>query len=47
MLLVALVTYAVKIDGHSLGDDAGQNIRSAVNLALFGVYGDGPILESV
>jgi len=47
MLLVTLVAYAFKIDGHSLGDDAGQNIRSAVNLARFGVYGEGPILESV
>ena len=47
MLLVALVAYAFKIDGHGLGDDAGQNIRSVVNLARFGVYGDGPILESV
>ena len=47
MLLVTVVAYAFKIDGHSLGDDAGQNIRSAVNLARFGVYEEGPVLKSV
>ena len=26
MLLLTLVAYAFKIDSHSLGDDAGQNI---------------------
>ena len=47
MLLVALINYGLIIDSHSLGSDAAQNIRSAANLARFGVYGEGPVVAGV
>ena len=47
MLLVALVHYGLIIDGHGLGSDAAQNIRSAANLARSGVYGEGSVDASV
>ena len=44
IFLATLVNYGLIIDGHSLESDAAQNVRSAVNLARFGVYGESPII---
>ena len=47
IIVATLVNYGLIIDSHSLGSDATQNIRSAVNLAHFGVYGEGPVVAGV
>ena len=47
ILIAILIDYGIAIDGHRLGSDAAQNIRSAVNLARFGEYGEGPIAVGV
>ena len=46
-LVSMIVAYGFKIDDHQLGSDAAQNIRSAVNLARFGEYGEGAIAPGV
>ena len=44
IFLATFVNYGLIIDGHTLESDAAQNVRSAVNLARFGVYGESPVI---